>query len=77
MQELQLFKVAQISIHLYWSSHVGGQKNAHQPIFPLNVIENSSTSSAHNSVFIGRNGFKFGTETCYIVLKAIIKFGGN
>ena len=36
----------------YCGNHVGGQKNAHQPIFPHNIIENSPTSSAHNSVFI-------------------------
>ena len=63
MHELQLFKVQKISIHLYFGSHVGTQKNAFQPIFPYNIIEKSPTSLAHNSVFIGPNDFKFGTET--------------
>ena len=31
MQKLQLFKVLKISMYIY-DSHVGGQKNAHQPI---------------------------------------------
>ena len=39
-----MFKVRKIPIHLYCSSHVGGQKNAHQPIFPYNIIENSPYS---------------------------------
>ena len=55
-------------IHLYCSSHVGGQKAAHQPIFPYNTIESSPTPLAHNSAFDGPNTFKFGTETWCIVL---------
>ena len=68
MQELQLFKVQKIFIRLYCGSHVGGQKSAYQPIFPYNIIENSPTSLAPNSVFVGPNKFKFGTETCCMVL---------
>ena len=49
---------------LYCSSR---QKNAYQPIFPYNIIENSQTSLAHQSVSIDRNNFKFGTETGCIV----------
>ena len=41
-----------MSIHLYCGSHVGGQENAHQPIFPYNIIENSPTSFARNSVSV-------------------------
>ena len=52
MQELQQFKVERISIHLYCGSHDGGQKNAHQSLFPYGIIENSRTSLAHNSVLI-------------------------
>ena len=65
---LQLLKVWKISIHLYCSSHVGGQKNAHQPIFPYNIIENYPTSLAYNSVFVGPNNIKFGTKTCCMFL---------
>ena len=42
--------------------------SAHQPILPYNIIENPPTSLAHNSVFIGPNNFKFGTETRFMVL---------
>ena len=53
MQELRLFKVGKISIHLPCGSHVGAQNNAHQPIFPFYVIGNSPTSLAYNSaVFV-------------------------
>ena len=69
MEELRLFKVQKISIQMHCGSHDGGQKNAHQPIFPYNIIENSQTSLAHNSVLIVPNNFKFGTETCCMVLK--------
>ena len=56
MQELQLFKVRKISIHLSSASHVGAQNNAHQPIFPYNVIANSPTSLAYNSaVYVPNN----------------------
>ena len=68
MQELRLFKVRKISTRLYCGSHDGGQKNAHRPIFPYNIIENSQTSLAHHSVFIGPNNLKLGTETCCMVL---------
>ena len=47
---------------IYCGSHDGGQRNAHQPIFPYNVIENSLTSFACNFVFIGPNNFKFGAK---------------
>ena len=76
MQELQLFKGQKMSIHLYCCSHVGGQKNAHQPIFPYSIIKSSLTSLANSSVFNGSNYFKFGTEVCYVVLQAITKFRG-
>ena len=33
-----------------------------QPILPYNIMENSPTSFARNSVLIGANDFKFGTE---------------
>ena len=52
MQEILLFKVHKISINLYCSSHVGGQKNAHQFIFQHSIIENSPTSLTYNSVFV-------------------------
>ena len=42
----------EISIHLYCGSHVGGQKDGHQPIFPRNM-KNSPTFLAHNSLFVG------------------------
>ena len=63
MQELLLFKVQKVSIQLYCGSHVGGEKNAHKPIFPYSITENSSTLMAHDSVFNNPNDFKFGTET--------------
>ena len=63
MQKLCLFKVLKISIHSYCDSHVGGQENAHKPIFPNNIIENSPTSFARNSVSVGPNDLKCGTET--------------
>ena len=74
MQKLQLFKVLKISIHVYCSSHVGGQEDTYQPIFLYNIIDNSPTSFACNSVFVGPNDFKFGTETCFMLLLAISKF---
>ena len=77
MQELCLFKVQEIAIHLYCGSHVDGQKNTHQPICPYNIIENSATSLTHNSVPGGPNDLRFGTETCYMILHAIVKFEGN
>ena len=55
-------------IRLYCGSHDGGQENAHQPIFPYNIIENVPTSFVHNSVLIGPNDFNFGTETRFMVL---------
>ena len=51
-----------MSIHLYCDSHVGAQKNAHQPIFPYNIIESYPTPLAYNSVFVGLNNFKFDTK---------------
>ena len=44
MQTLRLFKVLEVSIHLYCGSHVGGQENVHKPIFQYNIIENAPTS---------------------------------
>ena len=41
------------------------------------IIENSQTSSAHNSVFIGANNFKFVTKTNNKVLHGMLKFGRN
>ena len=58
-------------------SHVGGQENAHQPIFPYNIIENPPASFACNSVFVDPNDFKFGRGTRFMVLLAISKFGVN
>ena len=69
MQELRLLKVGKISIHLCCGSHIGGQKNAHQPIFPYSIIENSPTSLGHKSVFIGPNTFKYGKETSCMVYR--------
>ena len=64
MQELRLFEVGEISIHLYCGSHVGGQKTS--PIFAYDIIENYPTSLAYNSAV--QITFKFGTKTRYIVL---------
>ena len=63
MQKLRLFKVLKISIHLYRGSHDGGQENAHEPILLYNIIENSPTYFARNSVLAGPNSFKFGAAT--------------
>ena len=63
MQELRLFKVGKISIHLSCGSHIGAQNNAPQLIFPYNVIENLQLLWP-----ITPNNFKFGTETRYMVL---------
>ena len=70
-------KVRIISVHLYCGSMVGGQKNTHETISCYNIIENSQTSLDHNFVAICPNDFKFGTETNYIVLKAILVFEKN
>ena len=64
-------EAVQSSVHLYCDSHVGRQKNAHQPISPYNIIENSPTSLAYDSVFIGPNNFKFDTKTGCVVLYII------
>ena len=63
--QLQLFKVLKVPIYLYCGSHVGGQENDRQPIFPYDIIENSPTSFAHNSVFVGPNDFICGTDMFY------------
>ena len=42
-----------------------------------NIIENSLTSLTNNSVPDGPDDFKFGTETCHMVLHAILKFELN
>ena len=52
-------------------------KRTPQPIFPYNIIENSPTSFARNSVFDGPNHFKLGTETGFMILKAISNFETN
>ena len=75
MQELRLFKVGKISIHLYCGSHVGGQKNAHQPIFQYNIIKNSPTSLTYNSAVFVPNNFKFGTKTRYCCRKTAVCIG--
>ena len=73
-----LKNICEFNYRFYYGSHVGGQKNAHQLIFPYNIIENSPTSLAHNSAFIVPNiSFKLGTETPCLVLWAISKFGPN
>ena len=36
---------------------------------PSNILENPPTSVDNNSLFIGPNNFKFGTETSCIVLR--------
>ena len=41
------------------------------------LTENYPTSLAYNSVIIGLNDFKFGTEPCYMILQIILKFGGD
>ena len=58
---------------------VGEQKNTYQlGYFPYKTIKSYPTSLAHNSVYInGPSGFKFGTETNYMVLQATLKFGRN
>ena len=43
-------------------NYIVAANNAHQHIFPYNIIENSQTSLAHNSVFIVPNNFKFCTQ---------------
>ena len=70
-------QILKISTDLCCGSHVGGQENAQQPIFPhiYNIIENSPTSFARNCVFVGPNDFTFGTETNLMVFLAISKFG--
>ena len=44
---------------------------------PIYIIENYLTSLTNNSVPDGPDDFKFGTETCYMVLHAILKFKLN
>ena len=44
-----------------------------QLIFPYSIIENSPTSFACKSVFVGPNGFKFGTKTFFYDLIGHIK----
>ena len=64
-----------ICASIYSSSHIGGQKNVHQPIFPHNIAGNFPTSWATNSAFNGPNDF--GMETYHMVLQVITKFGRN
>ena len=69
------FESAVVSILIHYN--IGGQQNAHQPIFPYNVIVSSSSSLAHNSAFIVSNNFNFGTEARCMVFQAPSKFGAN
>ena len=64
-----------ICASVYSSSHIGGQKNVHQPIFPHNITGNFPTSWATNSAFNGPNNF--GMETYHLILQVITKFGRN
>ena len=59
-----------ICASVYSSSHIGEQKNAHQPIFPHNIIGNFPTSWATNSAFNGPNDF--GMETYHMILQVKI-----
>ena len=52
MQELWLFQVKKISIHLYCNSHVGGQQNARQPTFPYNRLFYSQIKNRRFDWFI-------------------------
>ena len=70
MQKLRPFKVLKISIHLYCGSHIGRQENAHQPVFPYNIIEDSPTSFARNSVFVG-------PKTSNLMQRHILWFKGS
>ena len=63
-----MFIVKKVSIHVYYGSHVGTRKSAHQPISQNDIEENSPTSVTHKSAFIDPNDFKFGTETHCMVL---------
>ena len=47
------------------------------PFSHITYMENSPTSFARNSVVVGSNDFKFGTETHFVVLLAMAKFGTN
>ena len=64
-----------ICASVYSSSHIGGQKNVHQPIFPHNITGNFPTSWATNSAFNGPNDF--GMETYHMILQVITNFGRN
>ena len=54
-----------------------GKKECPPAHFPCNIIQNSPASLAYNFVFVGPNSFKFDTNTCYMVLYTMSKFGGN
>ena len=54
---------------------VGRQKTTYQPISSYNIIENSQTSLAINSVLIGPNSFKFGTKT--LTLFSLVQIVSN
>ena len=71
MQELKMFKLFNISIHLYCGDI------AHQSIFPYNIIEIPITSLAHNSVFIGSNNFKFSTDIKSYSITGHVKVSGT
>ena len=55
----------------------GWPNNANIPIFPFNIMKNSSNSLAHQSVLSCPNDFIFGTERHCMVLKTVSKFGAN
>ena len=57
-----------ICASVYSSSHIGRQKNVHQPIFPHNITGNFPTSWATNSAFSGPNDF--GMETYHMILQS-------
>ena len=51
-------------------------KNAHQPNFPCNIKNRTFFNFLGSFLcFIGPTDFKFGTETSYVVVQAIIDFG--
>ena len=67
-ERVTVVQCSEISLHLSYGSHVCGQKNGNQLIFPCNIIQNPPTSLACDFVFIGPNNFEFGTKTHCTVL---------
>ena len=72
---IQSFQNLHSFIRIAVAMLVGGQKNAHQPIFPYSIIEKSPASLAHDSIFVDRNKSKFGTKARCMVQRTISKFG--